>query len=67
MFKAEIKENAPFSAAWAHSEWCGDTWDNLKPVFEVVGATNSRAEEKGARPLRGLRRSHLLTAVEHCL
>lgn len=67
MFKAEVKENAPFSAARTHSQRCGDTWNNLKPVLEVVGPTNSRADEKAARPLCGVRRRDLLTAVEDCL
>jgi hypothetical protein len=44
MFKTKVQENAFFSAARSHSNGHGDAWNNLKPVFEIVGPANSRAE-----------------------
>lgn len=67
MFKAEVNENAFFSAARSDSERYGDTGYNLKSILEVIGPANSRVQQKIARPLCDLRRGHLLTANEHCL
>ena len=66
MFKAEVNENTFFSAARPDSERHSDAGNNLKPIFEVVGPANSWAQQEIARPLCGLRRSHLLTAIEKC-
>ncbi len=64
MLKAEIKEDALFSAARPHSEWNGDTRDNLEPVFKVVRPANSGAQQEIARPLGAFRSNHLLTTIE---
>src|SRR5712672_4317392 len=67
MFQAEVNEDAFFSAARSDSERHGDTRNDLKSVFAVVGPANSGVQQKSAGPLCCLRRSHFLTAIEDCL
>ena len=67
MFQAKVKENTLFSAARACPERYGDTRNDLKSVFAVVGPANSGVQQKIAGPLCGLRPSHFLTAIEDCL
>ena len=67
VFDAEVREIAYFSATRTDSERHGDTGNNLKSAFEVVSPANSRDQQKVAGPLGGLRRNHLLAAVENRL
>jgi hypothetical protein len=64
MFKAEIKEDALFSAARPHSERNGDTWNNWEPIFKVVHPANSGAQQEIAGPVGAFRNNHLLTTIE---